>query len=189
MTVHSDAQLSASVFSAKSLRCGGCSAAAAEGMRDGVTQGHGGWLSRTSLKHYDLMQVNEETLTSTKLSKAVWTALQAMKEPEAATAQFQDDTRLDRNPLLATMQPGESSDEESEKQYGVVRILDVRRVGAELQYQVLWEDTEAGPADETTWEHVVTLEADGLSSKIAGFRRSNQGKLQAGLRPPSTRKR
>ena len=30
-------------FSARSLRCGGISQAAAEKIRDGVTQGHGGW--------------------------------------------------------------------------------------------------------------------------------------------------
>ena len=70
-------------------------------------------------------------------------------------------------------------------------LLDVRRFGDELQYQVLWEDSEAGPADETTWEDVVTLEAHGLSAKISGFWRSTKGKLreQAGLRPPSAKKR
>ena len=55
---------------AKSLRCGGCSEAAAQGVREGVTQGHGGWLSRTSLIHYDLMKKSEATLTSRGLPAA-----------------------------------------------------------------------------------------------------------------------
>ena len=41
-------------FSSKSLRCGGVSQAAAEAIRDGVTQAHGGWLIRQSLVHHDL---------------------------------------------------------------------------------------------------------------------------------------
>ena len=181
----------AEAFSAKSLRCGGCSAAAAEGVRDGVTQGHGGWLSRVSLKHYDLMQKGEETLTSSRLSAAVWAAFKARKTTDPPEEHAQDSARLDCNPRLATMQPSDSTDEEAELRYGVVKVLDVRRFGDELQYQVLWEDSEAGPADETTWEDVVTLEADGLSAKISGFWRSTKGKLreQAGLRPPSAKKR
>ena len=43
-------------FSAKSLRCGGVSQAAAEEIRDGVTQGRGGWQQRASLVHYDAMR-------------------------------------------------------------------------------------------------------------------------------------
>ena len=37
----------AKMFSGKSMRCGGVSAAAAEAVRDGVLQGHGGWLQRS----------------------------------------------------------------------------------------------------------------------------------------------
>ena len=61
----------AKAFSSKSLRCGGVSAAAAEAVRDGVLQGHGGWLQRQSLRHYDLMRQSERTLVSRALMGAV----------------------------------------------------------------------------------------------------------------------
>ena len=46
-------------FSAKPLRCGGVSQAAAEEIRDEVTQGLGGWQQRTSLVHYDTIRPTE----------------------------------------------------------------------------------------------------------------------------------
>jgi hypothetical protein len=58
-------------FSGKSMRCGGVSAAAAEAVRDGVLQGHGGWLQRQSLRHYDLIRESEKCLVSSALTKAV----------------------------------------------------------------------------------------------------------------------
>ena len=58
-------------FSSKSLRCGGVSATAAEAVRDGVLQGHGGWLQRQSLRHYDLMRQSERTLVPRSLMGAV----------------------------------------------------------------------------------------------------------------------
>lgn len=58
-------------FSGKSMRCGGVSAAAAEAVRDGVLQGHGGWLQRQSLRHYDLMRDSEQCLVSSRLTRAV----------------------------------------------------------------------------------------------------------------------
>ena len=58
-------------FSAKSLRCGGVSQAAGEAVRDGVLQGHGGWLQRTSLRHYDLMRESEGLCVSGALNAAV----------------------------------------------------------------------------------------------------------------------
>jgi hypothetical protein len=58
-------------FSGKSMRCGGVSAAAAEAVRDGVLQGHGGWLQRQSLRHYDLMRDSEQCLVSSRLTQAV----------------------------------------------------------------------------------------------------------------------
>ena len=61
----------ARAFSSKSLRCGGVSAASAECVRDGVLQGHGGWLHRQSLVHYDVMREGERTEVSTALGKAV----------------------------------------------------------------------------------------------------------------------
>jgi hypothetical protein len=61
----------ARAFSSKSLRCGGVSAASAECVRDGVLQGHGGWLHRQSLVHYDLMRDGERCDVSKALGKAV----------------------------------------------------------------------------------------------------------------------
>jgi hypothetical protein len=58
-------------FSGKSLRCGGVSSAAAECIRDGVVQGHGGWLTRQSLRHYDLMKPSERSAVSSALNKAM----------------------------------------------------------------------------------------------------------------------
>ncbi|MFB0956116.1 MAG: hypothetical protein QMB43_04070, partial [Alistipes putredinis] len=67
-------------FSAKSMRCGGTSAAAAEAVRDGVLQGHGGWLARTSLVHYDQMMESEKATVSATLNAAV--AKASMGEPK-----------------------------------------------------------------------------------------------------------
>jgi hypothetical protein len=58
-------------FSGKSCRCGGVTASAAEAVRDGVLQGHGGWLQRTSLRHYDVMKDSEKGLVSQTLGLAV----------------------------------------------------------------------------------------------------------------------
>jgi hypothetical protein len=57
--------------SSKSLRCGGVSAAAGLAVRDGVLQGHGGWLHRTSLIHYDQMTEAEGPLVSHKMNEAI----------------------------------------------------------------------------------------------------------------------
>ena len=58
-------------FSGKSCRCGGVSSAAGLAVRDGVLQGHGGWLTRQSLRHYDLMKPAEKALVSATLNKAI----------------------------------------------------------------------------------------------------------------------
>ena len=63
-------------FTSKSLRCGGVSAASGECIRDGVLQGHGGWLHRQSLVHYDLMRESERCDVSKALGKAVGAWLQ-----------------------------------------------------------------------------------------------------------------
>ena len=164
-------------FSAKSLRCGGCSEAAAQGVREGVTQGHGGWLSRTSLIHYDLMKKSEATLTSEKLSAAV----QRLRRGAAAGQQDQvakEAAGRDRNPHLGTLAPdgeAESSDEE-EKQWGVVKVTDVRGVQGDLEYEVLWEDTSASVSDERTWEKEARLLEDNMGPKIRGFWNSLKGR-------------
>ena len=61
----------ARMFSGKSMRCGGVTAAAAECVRDGVLKGHGGWLQRQSLRHYDLMKESEGCMVSSTLTQAV----------------------------------------------------------------------------------------------------------------------
>jgi hypothetical protein len=61
----------ARAFSSKSLRCGGVSQAAAEAVRDGVFQGHGGWLQRQSLVHYDVMRASERPDVSTALNASI----------------------------------------------------------------------------------------------------------------------
>ena len=58
----------ASHFSGKSVRCGGVSAASGNSVRDGVLAGHGGWLQRESLMHYDLMMEGEGTNGSDALN-------------------------------------------------------------------------------------------------------------------------
>ena len=55
-------------FSGKSMRCGGVSAASGNSVRDGVLAGHGGWLQRESLRHYDLMMEGERTHVSDALN-------------------------------------------------------------------------------------------------------------------------
>lgn len=58
-------------YSAKSLRCGGVTEAAGACVRDGVLQGHGGWLQRQSLVHYDLMKDDERLVVSGTLNGLV----------------------------------------------------------------------------------------------------------------------
>ena len=62
-------------FTGKSMRCGGVSEAAANAVRDGVLQGHGGWLCRASLVNYDLIKDGERE----DVSHALNTALEAVK--------------------------------------------------------------------------------------------------------------
>ena len=66
----------ARAFSSKSLRCGGVSESAAQAVRDGVIQGHGGWLQRQSLVHYDIMRPGEQADVSRALNSAVTKWLQ-----------------------------------------------------------------------------------------------------------------
>ena len=58
-------------FSGKSLRCGGVSEACTSAIRDEVVQGHGGWLQRQSLRHYDLMRPEEKGLVSETFNQRV----------------------------------------------------------------------------------------------------------------------
>ena len=164
----------AKTFSAKSLRCGGCSEAATQGIRDGIVQGHGGWLSRTSLVHYDFMQEHEKTLTSSRLSAAVLNLVRNSKA--GVVAAHEDDEHLDTNENIATMRSdagGQTSDEDAEQRWDVIKVTDARMRAGFLQYQVLWEDTQEGGRGEETWEDEETLRHDGMGHNIAGFWRSN----------------
>ena len=69
----------AAQFSGKSMRCGGVSAAAENGIRDGVVQGHGGWFQRESLRHYDLMQESERNCVSDVLNSRLDAIMQSWR--------------------------------------------------------------------------------------------------------------
>ena len=61
----------ANTFSGKPARTGGVSEAAANFVRDGVVQGHGGWLMGESLVHYDQIREGERRDVSRALNAAV----------------------------------------------------------------------------------------------------------------------
>ena len=61
----------ANTFSGKSARTGGVSEAAANCVRSGVVQEHGGWLMRESLVHYDQIRKGERRDVSRALNAAV----------------------------------------------------------------------------------------------------------------------
>lgn len=175
----------AQTFSAKSLRCGGTSESAAQQVRDGVKQGHGGWLSRESLRHYDLMQRSEETAVSKALSAAV-TRLRKERQGQGeqegeADATGTEQREVDANDRLARVEDeGEEStgsEDGAEREYTVLRVLDARRTQeGVLEYKVLWAPTEAGGGSEDTWEPADRLLADGQGPRIGGFWRGKLGK-------------
>ena len=66
-------------FSAKSMRCGGVSQAAAEAIRDGFTQAHGGWLIRQSLVHYDVARPDEAFDVSHAMNAATARCMEEFK--------------------------------------------------------------------------------------------------------------
>lgn len=171
----------ARAFSAKSLRCGGTSESAAQQVRDGVKQGHGGWLSRESLRHYDLMTKGEETAVSKALSAAV-ARLKAGRPPRQEREGEEGDERreLDANDRVARLEDegGQStgSDEGEEREYTVLRVVDARQARGALEYKVLWAPTESGGRSEDTWEPADRLMEDGQGHKIGGFWRGKVGK-------------
>ena len=158
-------------FSAKSMRCGGTSEAAAQCVRDGVTFAHGGWATRQSLIHYDLMKKGEETAVSRALNRAV--------RGFVATEASEPEPNLDPNPNVAPVEPrsggaSSSSEEEEEMEFVVERILEAR--GAEKkgnrEFKVQWAPCKENSfGGERTWEAETTLRADGLGGKLDYFLR------------------
>ena len=106
--------------------------------------------------------------------------LNLVRGKKKGTESGDEDTEvLDRNERLSTMRPdagGNTSDEDSEKRWGVIKISSARSWGDELQYKVLWEETQEAGRGEETWESAETLQDDGMAPKIAGFWRSNRGR-------------
>ena len=170
----------AETFSAKSLRCGGVSAAAAAQIRDGVQQGHGGWKSKTGPKQYDLVMRSEQTLVSKKLTEM----LANIKAGAAVEAGNDDDAeahRMDCNDRVARVMEdgGESTtdDEPADGDFEVLRVEDVKIDKGARYYKVIWEPHEVGSRmSDVTWEPEVHLQH--LSHKVAGFWRSRKGQLR-----------
>ena len=161
-------------FSAKSMRCGGTSEAAAQCVRDGVTFAHGGWATRQSLIHYDLMKKGEEGAVSRALNKAVRGFVTAEgEEPEP---------NLDANPNLAPVAPrkggaSSSSEESEESEFTVEKILEARgwKKKGGRQFKVLWTPCEQNNyGAEQTWESEKTLRADGLGARLDDFLRDQK---------------
>ena len=124
------------------------------------------------------MQKHEETLTSSRLSAAVLNLVRNSKA--GVVAAHEDDEHLDTNENIATMRSdagGQTSDEDAEQRWDVIKVTDARMRAGFQQYQVLWEDTQEGGRGEETWEDEETLRHDGMGHKIAGFWRSNRGRL------------
>lgn len=144
-------------FSAKSMRCGGTSAAAAEQVRDGVLQGHGGWISRQSLISYDLMMESEKTLVSQELNSAVVYARKLHEEDEGSEQEDEPDEDC----------------EEYEVAFEIEKILDQRTMRGERQFQVQWKPCKenAFSREERTWESEETLKHDGNSAMLRAWLR------------------
>lgn len=155
-------------FSAKSLRCGGTSAAAAEAVRDGVLQGHGGWLSRASLIHYDNMMESERPLVSTTLNSAVVQELLPNRQASA-----------DGTARVAEGEPEEL--EEWEQAFEIKEVLGERLSRRGREFQVRWKPCAANDfcSTETTWEAESTLIEDGRVRMLSTFLRKQRSQLAA----------
>ena len=135
---------------------------------------HGGWATRQSLVHYDLMKKGEESAVSRALNLAV----RGFVTP---TGQAPEEG-LDRNPDVAPVAPTEhkgevSSEEEEEGKYLIRSLLDIHDPKEDRRFKCLWEpcaENEFGV--EITWEREKTLLADGLKGKIDYFLKSQKKK-------------
>ena len=181
----------AKTFSAKSLRTGGTSEAAACVIREGVMQGHGGWAARKSLDSYDQMKSSEECVVSTALNNAVLAlgplGQEALRRRDAAraggeAAHAEDLASGDArrgNPAVSSLvqEPDSEEDQEVDQEWGVLGIVGKRGTGSGIQYQVRWAATaEAGEVN--TWEPMGALRRDGQQHRIAEYEAAQKAERQ-----------
>ena len=179
----------ASKFTAKSMRCGGTSAASAGAVRDAVLQGHGGWLNRKSLVHYDLMTESEKALVSSSLNAAVAGAkltARARQSQRAGEQQQLADAPITRarNPSgqLRSMAAADSEDEQQEsdeeqdyeQQFKIQAIVGMRSSRRGRQFRVQWRPCKENGFNpsECTWESEDQLHEDGQKARLAQFLRA-----------------
>ena len=160
----------AEAFSTKSLRTGGVSSAAAEEIRDGVLQGHGGWLARASLVHYDQMKDAEKQDVPKALSKAI--ARMWGDKPGEVQGQ-QDVPQSNRERVRSEVPRAQDSDTDgeadseveaagAEKHFKILGVLNARKKHGHQQFQVEWAPcAENGHKEELTWEFELDLREDG----------------------------
>ena len=175
-------------FSAKSLRTGGTSESAAQQIREGVMQGHGGWASRKSLDHYDQMKKSEHGVVSSLLNGAIsqWMSKSAPRRKQTAAAQkaahSADVAQLvvrRGNPNVAPVElstgGADSSDEEQDyfKEYKVKQLLRSRAEDGVQQIEVCWEGTEEY-AEHTSWQCRDVLIRDGLGLLVRALEKKEQ---------------
>jgi len=156
-------------FSTRSLRSGGVSSAAAECVRDGVVQGHGGWLARESLRHYDQMKENERTGVVDALGKAIAKAYGTERGVVGGESMEQNERERVRGvePRAEDWQSDEaevSDEDEGERedlQWAVERIMGAKRVNKHQMFLVKYEGFE-----EPEWEFELDLLADGCKPSV-----------------------
>ena len=183
----------AKTFSAKSLRTGGTSEAAACVIREGVLQGHGGWAARKSLDSYDQMKSSEECVVSTALDNAVLAlgplGQEALRRRDAARAGGEVAHAEDLasgearrgNPAVSSLvqEPDSEEDQEVDQEWGVLGIVGKRGTGSGTQYQVRWAATaDAGVVN--TWEPMGALRRDGQQHRIAEYEAAQKAERQRG---------
>ena len=161
-------------FSTKSLRTGGVSSAAAECVRDGVLQGHGGWLARESLRHYDQMKEGERTSVGQALGKAVerlfgeGRGLGEQREVGEQRARVRVGAVEPRSVDSESDDGGEESEDEGtvvrDRVYEVKELLGARRSRGMQQFLVAWK----GHPDQT-WEFEVDLIEEGAEGAVSAY--------------------
>ena len=172
-------------FSTRSMRSGGVSSAAAECVRDGVLQGHGGWLARESLRHYDQMKEKEKTVVGDALGKAIskcWGEKEVRGEGGVRGQRMRERVR-GMQPVVEDSdsdEGGESSDGEAignERLYEVSEVKGARWKKGQ-QFLVAWK----GFPDET-WEFEVDLLEEGAAEAVAEYLRGHtrKGQVRKGL--------
>ena len=150
-----------------------------------MIQGHGGWVSRKSLDHYDQMKKSEHGVVSSLLNEAIskWRTgaaprcKQIAKANDAAhSAGVQQGLVRVGDPNVASVEVGPqlqdaaSSDEDIEeedyfREYKVKQLLSSRNEAGERQIKVCWEGT-VEYAEHTSWQSRDILIRDGLGQMV-----------------------